>query len=163
MFRIFHPRRDIACLTIALSFSSGGVVRQVNAPSVHDQPQVQVAPTVHPIKNSQVQETVPAPSLVSLIEAGQFLPPSAPQLSVNNLATVGTAALDMRAAVRQALTSYPDILRAREGVNEQVQRVEVAQAGYYPRISGGAQRLPKWCARQSQCPGLRRQCLADAV
>lgn len=137
MFRIFHPRRDIACLTIALSFSSGNVVGQVNALSVHGQPQDQVAHAVRPIKNSQVQETVPAPSLVSLIAAGQFLPPSAPQLSVKNLATADTSALGMRAAVHQALTSYPDILRAREGVNEQVQRVKVAQAGYYPRISGG--------------------------
>ncbi|MBS7731524.1 TolC family protein, partial [Vibrio cholerae] len=56
---------------------------------------------------------------------------------MNNLPAVGTEALELRVAVRQALTSYPDILRAREGVNEQQQRVEVAQAGYYPRISGG--------------------------
>lgn len=137
MFRISHPRRDIACLTIALSFSSGGVAGQVNAPTVHGQPRDHVAPAVQSFKNSQVQETVPAPSLVSLIEAGQFLPSSAPQLSVRKLPTAGAAALDMRAAVRQAMTSYPDILRAREGVNEQQQRVEVARAGYYPRISGG--------------------------
>lgn len=137
MFWIFHTRRDIACLTITLSFSTGGVAGQVNAPSVPDQPQAHVTPGVQPIKNSKVQETVPAPSLVSLIETGQFIPSSTPQLSVSNLPAAGTAALDMRAAVRQAMTSYPDILRAREGVNEQQQRVEVARAGYYPRISGG--------------------------
>nr|WP_302475080.1 TolC family outer membrane protein [Pseudomonas aeruginosa] len=83
------------------------------------------------------EETIPAVSLVSLIESGQFLPPSAPELSVDTLPATGTQTLDLPAAVRQAMTSYPDIKRAHEGVSEQLQRVEVARAGYYPRVSGG--------------------------
>ena len=137
MSRILYHRHSIACLTIVLSISSGGVAGQVYASSVRDQPKGQVADTGQLTKNNQAQGTVPAASLVSLIEAGQFLPPSAPQSSVSNPPTAGAEALELRVAVRQALTSYPDILRAREGVNEQVQRVDVAQAGYYPRISGG--------------------------
>ncbi|OLF52214.1 hypothetical protein BTN82_26215 [Pseudomonas chlororaphis] len=86
--------------------------------------------------------------MTALIKAGQFLPPPAARLGMDDRAPVNTDRPDLATAIHMAIASYPDIKRAHEGVNEQLQYVEVARAGYLPKINGGVK-----SGYQSATPG----------
>ncbi|WP_097304038.1 TolC family outer membrane protein [Pseudomonas chlororaphis] len=88
-------------------------------------------------QNTEKTQVVPAVSLTALIEAGQFLPPAGARLEMDDRVPVNTDHPDLAAAIHQAIASYPDIKRAHEGANAQLQQVEIARAGYFPRINGG--------------------------
>lgn len=101
-----------------------------------------------PNERAEEGRTAPPASLNALIEDGQLLSPLSAGNAVGGELHGDAGHLQLATAVRQAITSYPDIRRANEEVNEQLQRVEVARAGYFPRISGGIR-----TGYQSDAPG----------
>ncbi|HCR1551591.1 TPA: TolC family outer membrane protein [Pseudomonas aeruginosa] len=88
-------------------------------------------------KNTETNHVAPPVSLAALIETGQFLPPAGARLEMDDRIPVNADHPDLATAIHQAIASYPDIKRAREGANAQLQQVEIARAGYFPRINGG--------------------------
>lgn len=88
-------------------------------------------------KNTETNHVAPPVSLAALIETGQFLPPAGARLEMDDRVPVNADHPDLATAIHQAIASYPDIKRAREGANAQLQQVEIARAGYFPRINGG--------------------------
>lgn len=158
MFRILDSRPDVTCLIVLLSLNTGLTAGNVYAQPTYTIPNsryvspeetgsVKAAIETTALQTTAVQKTVAeqpvtqntaviaGASLVALTASGQFLSPAAPALTVKD--TEQPSTLDLGSAVRQAVAWYPDIKRASEGVDEQLQRVEVARAGYFPRVNGG--------------------------
>ncbi|MCB2254581.1 TolC family outer membrane protein [Pseudomonas chlororaphis] len=152
MFHLLSLRHDAFCLIVILLVSVTSAIGKVSAQtvytipnsryaqapvkSVEDKRVEQVSTTVVSKKGTKEERDVPPVSLASLIEAGQF-PPPATRLEADDRSPVNTDHPDLATAIHQAIASYPDIKRAHEGVNEQLQQVEVARAGYFPKINGG--------------------------